>query len=47
VAAGFSLLMETVQFWLPTRYSSIIDVLANTLGAALGAGGERRYAGGG
>ena len=37
VAAGFSGLMETLQYWLPGRYSSAIDVAANTLGALLGA----------
>jgi glycopeptide antibiotics resistance protein len=38
VAAGlFSLGMETVQFWLPARYSSIVDVGTNTAGALLGA----------
>ena len=41
-AAVFSLAMETLQFWLPTRYSSIVDVLANTGGALLGAWGEAR-----
>jgi glycopeptide antibiotics resistance protein len=44
VAAGlFSLLMETVQFWLPARYSSALDVAANTLGALLGAWAAARY----
>ena len=42
VAALFSLLMETIQFWLPARYSSIVDVAANTVGAVLGARGESR-----
>lgn len=42
-AALFSLLMETLQFWLPARYSSIVDVLANTAGALLGAWSEARY----
>ena len=43
-AAGlFSLLMETVQFWLPARYSSVIDVAANTVGALLGAWTAARY----
>jgi glycopeptide antibiotics resistance protein len=36
-AAAFSLVMETVQWWLPGRYSSIVDVAVNTAGAALGA----------
>jgi VanZ family protein len=44
LAAGvFSLLMETLQFWLPARYSSIVDVLANTAGALLGAWSAARY----
>jgi glycopeptide antibiotics resistance protein len=43
VAAAFSVLMETAQFWLPARYSSIVDVVANTLGATLGAFSEHRY----
>jgi glycopeptide antibiotics resistance protein len=34
---GLSLAMETLQFFLTTRYSSLIDVLANTLGAVAGA----------
>jgi VanZ family protein len=34
--AVFSLSMETVQYFLPYRYSSVIDVAANTLGAVLG-----------
>ena len=42
-AAVFSLLMETLQFWLPARYSSIVDVLANTAGALLGAWSAARY----
>jgi glycopeptide antibiotics resistance protein len=43
VAAAFSLTMETLQAWLPNRYSSVIDVLANTLGATIGAWIESRY----
>jgi VanZ family protein len=39
-AAVFSGAMETIQFWLP-RYSSIIDVAANTAGGLLGAWSER------
>ena len=35
--ALFSLAMETVQFFMPSRYSSLIDVLTNTGGALLGA----------
>jgi glycopeptide antibiotics resistance protein len=46
IAAGlFSLLMETVQFWLPARYSSVLDVAANTVGALLGAWTAARYGG--
>jgi hypothetical protein len=33
----FSLSVETLQFVLPSRYSSLIDVLTNTGGAVLGA----------
>jgi VanZ family protein len=41
VMAGlFSLAMETVQYWLPGRYSSIVDVALNTVGALLGAWAE-------
>ena len=43
LAAVFSLLMETVQAWLPNRYSSAADVMANTLGAAIGAFLEGRH----
>jgi VanZ family protein len=46
---GLSLAIETVQhFWLPWRYSSSIDVVNNTVGAALGAataGVRRRWPG--
>jgi VanZ family protein len=35
--ALYSLTMETVQYFLPTRYSSIIDVVADTAGGSLGA----------
>ena len=44
LAAAFSLGMETIQAWLPNRYSSLADVLANTLGATGGAWLEARYA---
>ena len=44
LAAAFSLGMETIQAWLPNRYSSLADVLANTLGATGGAWLESRYA---
>jgi VanZ family protein len=40
--ACFSLVMETVQYFLPSRYSSAIDVAADALGAGLGAWLERR-----
>ena len=43
LAAAFSLGMETIQAWLPNRYSSLADVLANTLGATAGAWLEARY----
>jgi glycopeptide antibiotics resistance protein len=35
--AALSLTMETLQFFVPSRYSSLIDVLANTTGAVVGA----------
>ena len=35
--ALFSLGMETVQFFIPSRYSSVVDVLTDTAGAVLGA----------
>jgi glycopeptide antibiotics resistance protein len=38
--ALFSLTMETVQYVLPYRYSSVVDVAADTLGVLLGASGE-------
>ena len=44
-AAAFSLVMETVQWWLPGRYSSIVDVAVNTVGAAVGAFAEARLGG--
>jgi glycopeptide antibiotics resistance protein len=34
--ALFSLVIETVQYSLPTRYSSILDVAADTVGGILG-----------
>ena len=34
---ALSLSAETVQFFLPSRHSSVIDVVANTAGAVLGA----------
>ncbi len=37
LAAAFSLLMETMQLFIPTRISSIYDVLANAGGALIGA----------
>jgi VanZ family protein len=32
-----SLVVETLQFFLPSRYSSLVDVLTNTVGALIGA----------
>jgi len=32
-----SLTVETLQFFLPSRYSSLIDVLTDTAGAVIGA----------
>ena len=37
VASVLSMAMETAQMWLPTRYASVFDALANLLGAAIGA----------
>jgi glycopeptide antibiotics resistance protein len=37
VAGVFSLTMESIQYLLPQRYSSLIDVLTNATGGALGA----------
>ena len=34
---ALSLIGETIQLWLPARDSGIIDVVANTLGGAMGA----------
>ena len=36
-AAILSLTVETTQYFIPSRYSSIVDVLANTAGAFFGA----------
>lgn len=36
-AFGISLIGETLQVWLPDRHSAVIDLAANTFGAALGA----------
>jgi glycopeptide antibiotics resistance protein len=47
VGAAFSLGVETIQFFIATRYSSVLDVLANTAGTVLGAvlaGRHRRRA---
>jgi glycopeptide antibiotics resistance protein len=43
LAAAFSLAMEAVQAWLPNRYSSLADVIANTIGATVGAWMESRF----
>jgi VanZ family protein len=37
VAGVFSLTMESIQYLLPHRYSSLVDVASDTTGAALGA----------
>ena len=37
LAAAFSLCIETIQYFIATRYSSILDVLANATGAGAGA----------
>ena len=42
LGGGLSLVVETLQFFLTSRYSSLIDVLANTLGAVAGAVVARR-----
>ncbi len=36
LGAATSALIETVQRWLPTRYSTLQDVVMNTLGALVG-----------
>ena len=41
LGAATSGLIETVQVWLPTRYSTLQDVVMNTLGAAVGVLGLR------
>jgi glycopeptide antibiotics resistance protein len=43
--AALSLTVETVQFFLVSRYSSAIDILANTVGAAVGAVIAHRWRG--
>ena len=35
--AALSLGLELAQAWIPTRYSSLLDLSLNTLGTALGA----------
>lgn len=37
IALAFSAAIETTQIALPGRYPTVLDVVANTLGAALGA----------
>ena len=44
LAGGLSLTMETLQYLLAWRASGILDVLANTVGAAIGATVARRRA---
>jgi glycopeptide antibiotics resistance protein len=36
LSAGFSLVVETLQLFLPSRFSSIIDIGTNSLGGLLG-----------
>jgi VanZ family protein len=36
LGAQFSVTMETLQHFLPMRYSSIFDVAANTIGTIVG-----------
>lgn len=38
IAAGFSLCIEVAQIWIPTRDSSLLDLLLNTLGSGVGVG---------
>jgi glycopeptide antibiotics resistance protein len=42
IVLGFSLIMEGVQLFLPRRYSSLVDVVADTAGGLLGAWLESR-----
>jgi VanZ like protein len=44
--AGVSLAVETLQLFLPSRYSSMIDVVTNTTGMVLGAIIAGRWRGG-
>ena len=37
LAAVLSISMESAQMWLPTRYASVLDTLANLAGALIGA----------
>jgi VanZ family protein len=37
VALALSIVMEALQSWLPVRYSSVYDTMANVVGAVLGA----------
>jgi VanZ family protein len=37
IALALSLTVETAQMWLPTRYASVYDTLANVVGALFGA----------
>ena len=38
LGCGTSVLIETVQRWLPTRYPTVQDVVMNTLGTVVGVG---------
>jgi VanZ family protein len=42
IVLGFSLIMEGVQLFMPRRYSSLVDVIADTAGGLLGASLESR-----
>lgn len=43
--SGFSVVIELVQLAIPSRFSTISDVVANTLGTAIGAAAVRILSG--